>query len=66
MNDLVPLQDLFGKSEETKIIDMQGVFVWCLPGQQNGRLISDSGLPSVTIETDTLGLYVSVTIILNF
>ena len=50
--DLALLLDLFGNSEETKLLICTAIFVWCLQRQRNGGL--NSGLKSAIIVTDAL------------
>ena len=38
MNDLALLLDLFGNSEETKLLICTAIFVWCLQRHRNGGL----------------------------
>ena len=52
MNDLALLFDLFGNSEETKLLICTGIFVWCLQRHRNGGL--NSGQKSAIIVTDAL------------
>ena len=50
MNDLVLLLDLFGNSEETKLLICTAIFVWCLQRHRNGGV--NSGQKSAIIVTD--------------
>ena len=50
MNDLALLLDLFGNSEETKLLICTAIFVWCLQRRRNGGL--NSGQKSTIIVTD--------------
>ena len=50
MKDLALLLDLFGNSEETKLLICTAIFVWCLQRQRNGGL--NSGQKSAIIVTD--------------
>ena len=50
MKDLALLLDLFGNSEETKLLICTANFVWCLHRQRNGGL--NSGQKSANIDTD--------------
>ena len=50
MNDLALLLDLFGNSEETKLLICTAIFVWCLQRHRNGGL--NSGQKSAIIDTD--------------
>ena len=50
MNDLALLLDLFGNSEETKLLICTAIFVWCLQCHRNGGL--NSGQKSAIIVTD--------------
>ena len=52
MNDLALLLDLFGNSEETKLLICTAIFVWCLQRHRNGGL--NSGQKSAFIVTDAL------------
>ena len=52
MNDLALLFDLFGNSEETKLLICTAIFVWCLQRHRNGGL--NSGQKSAIIVTDDL------------
>ena len=52
MNDLALLLDLFGNSEETKLLICTAIFVWCLQRHRNGGL--NSGQKSAIIVTDAL------------
>ena len=52
VNDLALLLDLFGNSEETKLLICKAIFVWCLQRHRNGGL--NSGLKSAIIVTDAL------------
>ena len=52
VNDLLLLLDLFGNSEETKLLICKAIFVWCLQRHRNGGL--NSGLKSAIIVTDAL------------
>ena len=47
MNDLALLLDLFGNSEETKLLICTAIFVWCLQRHRNGGL--NSGQKSAII-----------------
>ena len=49
MKDLALLLDLFGNSEETKLLIGTAFFVWCLQRQRNGGL--NSGQKSANIVT---------------
>ena len=50
VNDLALLLDLFGNSEETKLLICKAIFVWCLQRHRNGGL--NSGQKSAIIVTD--------------
>ena len=50
MNDLALLLDLFGNSEETKLLICAAIFVWCLQRHRNRGL--NSGQKSAIIVTD--------------
>ena len=50
MNDHALLLDLFGNSEETKLLICTAIFVWCLQRHRNGGL--NSGQKSAIIVTD--------------
>ena len=50
MKDLALLLDLFGNSEETKLLICTAIFVWCLQRQRNGGL--NSGQKTAIIVTD--------------
>ena len=50
VNDLALLLDLFGNSEETKLLICKAIFVWCSQRHRNGGL--NSGLKSAIIVTD--------------
>ena len=50
VNDLTLLLDLFGNSEETKLLICKAIFVWCLQRHRNGGL--NSGQKSAIIVTD--------------
>ena len=52
VNDLALLLDLFGNSEETKLLICTAIFVWCLQRHRNGGL--NSGQKSAIIVTDAL------------
>ena len=52
MNDLALLLDLFGNSEETKLLICTAIFVWCLQRHRNGGL--NSGQKSAIIVTNAL------------
>ena len=52
IKDLAFLLDLFGNSEETKLLLCTAIFVWYLQRQRNGEL--NSGQKSAIIVTDAL------------
>ena len=52
MKDLALLLDLFGNSEETKLLIRTAIFVWCLQRHRNRGL--NSGQKSAIIVTDAL------------
>ena len=52
MNNVALLLDLFGNSEETKLLICAAIFVWCLQRHRNGGL--NNGLKSAIIVTDAL------------
>ena len=52
MKDLALLLDLFGNSEETKLLICTAIFVWCLQRQRNGGL--NSGQKWALFVTDAL------------
>ena len=54
MNDLTLLLDLFGNSEETKLLLCTAIFVWCLQRHRNGGL--NSGQKSAIIVTDAFNI----------
>ena len=58
VNDLALLLDLFGNSEETKLLICKAIFVWCLQRHPNGGL--NSGLKSAIIVTDALFISLNV------
>ena len=55
VNDLALLLDLFGNSEEIKLLICKAIFVWCLQRHRNGGL--NSGLKSAIIVTDALQFF---------
>ena len=54
MNDLALLLDLFGNSEETKLLICTAIFVWYLQCHRNGGL--NSGQKSAIMVTDAFCL----------
>ena len=57
VNDLALLLDLFGNSEETKLLICKAIFVWCLQRHRHGGL--NSGLKSAIIVTDALPITIN-------
>ena len=64
MKDLALLLDLFGNSEETKLLICTAIFVWCLQRQRNGGL--NSGQKSAIIVTDAFLFLLNIAAITQY